>query len=79
MRDALDLLAGIDVLAHRALPCPGWLPGRPGSPERIHELGRRAAAHQGLFLPAERPSDLAAVRNVMALVAAGGDRGTMAG
>lgn len=53
-RDALDLLAGVDVPASKAAPCPGPLPGDGGSPERQAELRRRAQAKSELFPPVKR-------------------------
>jgi hypothetical protein len=61
MRDALDLLHGVDVPAERAAPCPGPLPGFAGSPERQLALGMRADALQVLFPERGAPLSLAGV------------------
>lgn len=59
MRDAVDLLAGRDVLAHRALPCPGPLPD--GWEARLTEMERRAERKQALFPDRAAPLPLAGV------------------
>lgn len=46
--DAYDLMMGFDFLAH-AGPCPGPVPGEPGSEERIAELCKRYAMRADLW------------------------------